>query len=136
MDTHSMLLRTGASFPCRTAFHARALSTCWLRPLAAVEQPSLAKSGHGRRRWGCSRLPAGQSRARAARRGTVCTHASLQSQLLGVGLFFTPGMLALAYAFVKGKGNLRDGLSRLLTEVCLCPSPPAFLQGLTPFVAA
>ncbi|KAK9834172.1 hypothetical protein WJX81_005149 [Elliptochloris bilobata] len=26
-------------------------------------------------------------------------------------------MLALAYAFVKGKGNLRDGLSRLLTEV-------------------
>ncbi len=47
----------------------------------------------------------------------MCPHASLQSQLLSVGLFFTPGMLALAYAFVKGRGNLRDGLSRLLTEV-------------------
>ena len=126
MDAHSMLMRTGTSSPCRAAVHARAFSTCWLRPLAAVEQPSLAESGHNRRRWGCARLPAGQNRARGARTGAVCTHALLQSQLLSVGLFFTPGMLALAYAFVKGKGNLRDGLSRLLTEVWLCSSPPAF----------
>ena len=125
MDAHSMLLRSGAGFPCRAAVHTRAFTSCWLRPLAAVEQPIPAKTGHGRRRWGCARLPAGQNRARVARRRAVCTHASLQSQLLGVGLFFTPGMLALAYAFVKGKGNLRDGLSRLLTEVWLYARPRA-----------
>lgn len=38
-------------------------------------------------------------------------------QVIGLGLFFTPGLLAVAYAFVRGKGNLRDGLSRLLTDV-------------------
>lgn len=38
-------------------------------------------------------------------------------QVLGWGLFFTPGLLTVAYAFVKGKGNVKDGLSRLLTEV-------------------
>jgi hypothetical protein len=37
--------------------------------------------------------------------------------LLGLALFFTPGLLILAYATVKGKGNTKDGLSRLLTEV-------------------
>jgi len=36
---------------------------------------------------------------------------------LPVVLFFTPGLLTLIYAFVKGKGNLSDGLSRVLTEV-------------------
>lgn len=34
-----------------------------------------------------------------------------------MGLFFTPGLLALVYATIKGKGNTRDGLSRMLTEV-------------------
>lgn len=34
-----------------------------------------------------------------------------------MALFFTPGLAALAYAYIKGKGNLKDGLSRLLTEV-------------------
>jgi hypothetical protein len=34
-----------------------------------------------------------------------------------VGLFFTPSLLALAYATVKGKGNTKDGLSRMLTEL-------------------
>lgn len=34
-----------------------------------------------------------------------------------VALFFAPGLAILAYGFIKGKGNLRDGLSRLLTEV-------------------
>lgn len=43
--------------------------------------------------------------------------SGLQQQLLGWGLFFTPGLAALGYAYVKGKGNLKDGLSRLLTEV-------------------
>ena len=36
---------------------------------------------------------------------------------MGVGLFFTPGMLAVVYAYFKGKGNIKDGLSKLLTEV-------------------
>ncbi len=39
------------------------------------------------------------------------------SSLLPVVAFFTPGLLTLLYAFIKGKGNLSDGLSRLLTEV-------------------
>ncbi len=43
--------------------------------------------------------------------------ASLASSLLPVGLFLTPGLLILATGFVKGKGNLSDGLSRLLTEL-------------------
>ena len=45
---------------------------------------------------------------------TVCSAAS---QLTGWGLFFTPGLLAVAYSFWKGKGNFKDGFSRLLTEV-------------------
>ncbi|GLC47475.1 hypothetical protein PLESTF_000433500 [Pleodorina starrii] len=36
---------------------------------------------------------------------------------LAVGLFFAPGLAALVYAYIRGKGNLTDGLSRLLTEV-------------------
>lgn len=37
--------------------------------------------------------------------------------LIGTGIFFAPGAAILGYAFVKGKGNVKDGLSRLLTEV-------------------
>lgn len=48
------------------------------------------------------------------RKVTTC---ALSGQLVGLGLFFTPGLAALAYAYYKGKGNLKDGLSRLLTEV-------------------
>ncbi len=36
--------------------------------------------------------------------------------LAGLALFFAPGILLLAYATVKGKGNTKDGLSRILTE--------------------
>ena len=49
-------------------------------------------------------------------RRLVC-RASLSDTLLGVGLFFTPGMLAVVYAFVTGKGNIKDGLSKMLTAV-------------------
>ena len=38
-------------------------------------------------------------------------------RLVGAGLFFAPGAAILTYAFFKGKGNLTDGLSKLLTEV-------------------
>ncbi len=39
------------------------------------------------------------------------------SQVVGWGLFFTPGLLGLAYSYYRGKGNVKDGFSRLLTEV-------------------
>lgn len=38
-------------------------------------------------------------------------------QVVGWGLFFTPGLLGLAYSYYRGKGNVKDGFSRLLTEV-------------------
>lgn len=38
-------------------------------------------------------------------------------EALGLAAFFSPSVIALGYAWVKGKGNLKDGLSRLLTEV-------------------
>lgn len=53
-------------------------------------------------------------RSRGTRKVTTC---SLSDTLVGVGLFFTPSLLALAYATVKGKGNTKDGLSRMLTEL-------------------
>lgn len=36
-------------------------------------------------------------------------------EAIGVGLFFTPGMLALVYSVIKGKGNVKDGFSHLIT---------------------
>ncbi len=54
----------------------------------------------------------------AGSRGHRCsTRCSAASTLLGVGLFFTPGLAGLAYAYYKGRGNLSDGLSKLLDEV-------------------
>jgi hypothetical protein len=47
---------------------------------------------------------------------------------VGLGIFFTPSILATFYAYYKGKGNLSDGFSRLLTEVptfCLNQIPGA-----------
>lgn len=52
----------------------------------------------------------------ARRRAAPITRSGL-SDLLPVALFFAPGLSALVYAYFKGKGNLKDGLSRLLTEV-------------------
>lgn len=43
--------------------------------------------------------------------------SSVPDWLLRLGLFFTPALAILAYATFKGKGNTKDGLSRLLTEV-------------------
>ena len=54
----------------------------------------------------------------AGSRGHRCsTQCSAASTLLGVSLFFTPGLAGLAYAYYKGRGNLSDGLSKLLDEV-------------------
>lgn len=48
------------------------------------------------------------------RRAPTC---SATSTAVGVGIFFTPSIIAVIYAYFKGKGNVKDGLSRLLTEV-------------------
>lgn len=48
------------------------------------------------------------------RRTTTC---SATSTAIGVGIFITPSIVAVIYAYFKGKGNVKDGLSRLLTEV-------------------
>jgi len=51
-------------------------------------------------------------------RKTVRPQALLiPEQAAGVALFFTPGLCALVYAYFKGKGNIKDGLSRLLTDL-------------------
>ena len=34
---------------------------------------------------------------------------------MGLGIFFTPSVVAVVYAYFKGKGNVKDGLSRMLT---------------------
>ena len=63
----------------------------------------------------CGLISDGAWPCRAGRRQvTVCSTAS---QLAGWGLFFSPGLLAVAYSFWRGKGNAKDGFSRLLTEV-------------------
>lgn len=49
-------------------------------------------------------------------RGSIVASASL-SDFLPIALFFTPSIIAVIYAYIIGKGNLTDGLSRLLTQV-------------------
>lgn len=62
---------------------------------------------------GCGlRLPPLQQQQRRAQ--VAC---KALPDLTGVALFFAPGAAICLYALVKGKGNLKDGLSRLLTEV-------------------
>eukprot|EP00879_Flechtneria_rotunda_P025817 GHRR01027464.1.p1 GENE.GHRR01027464.1~~GHRR01027464.1.p1 ORF type:complete len:328 (+),score=64.04 GHRR01027464.1:93-1076(+) len=39
------------------------------------------------------------------------------SQGLGVALFFAPSIIAVIYAYFRGKGNVTDGLSRMLTDL-------------------
>jgi hypothetical protein len=54
----------------------------------------------------------------AQQRGSVATHALVSSEtLVGLAIFFSPSVAALIYAYVLGKGNLTDGLSRLLTVI-------------------
>lgn len=50
-------------------------------------------------------------------RGDACVTCSLQDTAVGLGLFFTPSVLATIYAGVIGKGNVKDGYSKLLTQV-------------------
>ena len=56
----------------------------------------------------------GNTSGKQHRQATTC---SATSTAIGVGIFFTPSIVAVIYAYFKGKGNVKDGLSRLLTEV-------------------
>lgn len=76
----------------------RTLPAPALRGLTAIRAPALRRRQHS------------SMQVRAAAGG-------VPSELLGVAAFFAPGAAILLYALVKGKGNLKDGLSRLLTEV-------------------
>ncbi|KAL4853371.1 Cytochrome P450 97B2 [Chlorella vulgaris] len=54
----------------------------------------------------------------ARQQRAVATQAFLSAEtLVGLAIFFSPSVAALIYAYVKGKGNIGDGLSRLLTDV-------------------
>ncbi len=55
------------------------------------------------------------ARRRGRRGAALVTRAGLQETLVGLGIFFTPSIVAVIYAYFKGKGNVKDGLSRMLT---------------------
>lgn len=78
------------------------------RPLALVP-PNPLRSAAAARRLG---LP-----ARGRARGLAARAMLSTEQLVGLAIFFSPSVAALIYAYVRGKGNLRDGLSHLLTDV-------------------
>jgi hypothetical protein len=59
----------------------------------------------------------GRFAQRRRQRGDACVTCSLQETAVGLGLFFTPSILATIYAGVIGKGNVKDGFSKLLTQV-------------------
>lgn len=85
---------------------ARHASTSSLRPHQA--NPLKNKSfGHG------PVLPGAPKQTQ--QRNSV--KAQAVSDWIGWAIFFAPGLSALVYAYIKGKGNLTDGLSRLLTDV-------------------
>lgn len=123
-------LGEGRKMATQVAAPGGALSCCCTRRLApqsrspakALQQISAQGQSKSRRAdshltfGGCGQLLQQRRRPhRAAKR--LVARASLASTLVPVGLFLTPGLLIVATGFVKGKGNLSDGLSRLLTEV-------------------
>lgn len=42
---------------------------------------------------------------------------ALPAAVIGCGVFLTPGLLLLAYAAVRGGGNVRNGVSHVMTEL-------------------
>ena len=97
----------------------RAARPAW----TAMSNPRIAGNCKGRAVRGPSGTPSRANHRRILVKSSAIPAQEIVQSLaegfnpLPVVLFFTPGLLTLAYAFVKGKGNLSDGLSRLLTEV-------------------
>ncbi len=111
--TPTQLAMQAVLAPTAPAVRAASLPGCSSRAAAARRPVALAPPNPLRaaaaRRLG---LPArGRGRGLAA-------HAMLSTeQLVGLAIFFSPSVAALIYAYVRGKGNLQDGLSHLLTDV-------------------
>lgn len=79
---------------------------------SAPQRNAVAGIGVGRSLRRCS---GGRSARR--RQGDAVVTCSLRDTAVGLGIFFTPSILATIYALYRGKGNLGNGFSRLLTEV-------------------
>ena len=106
----------------------------WRLPVSHVQrscgncQPSSSQPGTARSAAAAAPLcpllqPRSQQRVgrrRHCRGGALVARASLRDTLVGLGIFFTPSIVAVIYAYFKGKGNVKDGLSRMLT---VCPPP-------------
>jgi hypothetical protein len=65
-------------------------------------------------------VPWGSGQAQLSRHSrkvhrSISSTRALPIEAIGWGLFFTPGLAGLAYAAIRGKGDLKDGLSHLLT---------------------
>ncbi|KAG2495589.1 hypothetical protein HYH03_006189 [Edaphochlamys debaryana] len=92
-----------------------------LRPLARSASPLQPSTSSLSSSSPLARAP---SSASPLRPGQPSRNARIGSRVvpqgidpLAVGLFFAPGLAALVYAYFRGKGNMTDGLSHLLTEV-------------------
>ncbi|PRW39133.1 cytochrome P450 chloroplastic isoform C [Chlorella sorokiniana] len=86
-----------------------------LLPLSAYEDTRVGRkirffNLHGT--WGQQQGALVQLLPRLAARALLSTE-----QLVGLAIFFSPSVAALIYAYIRGKGNLSDGLSHLLTDV-------------------
>ncbi|KAF8062011.1 CYP97B2 [Scenedesmus sp. PABB004] len=110
------LSRTAVGAPPRAARPAAAAAAAATRCPAPLAAPA---GGAVPRRQLQQPLRRGASPALPGRRqrGAVAARALDGGSALGVALFFAPSVVALIYAYFKGKGNVKDGLSRMLTEL-------------------
>lgn len=115
----SLTLQASLLAAGRPAVTARASSRTVLpqrkfHPLRLAGLRSAAAAGVAPLRLASQR----QQQQRGRGRGPMATRALLSTeQLVGLAVFFSPSVAALIYAYWRGKGNLSDGLSRLLTDV-------------------
>lgn len=114
-------LRPGIHAQARRASSTKSLLTAYPRiQLHHVAQPCASEPPHALQsnyNPPIHPVQAVAGRRSLANRKHARLHAIGATELAGVALFFAPGLAILAYAFVRGKGNVKDGLSRLLTEV-------------------
>lgn len=101
--------------------HARSLSARTMNPSLHLPGRCASAPAHGRHsrpslRISSPQFPCQRTAGYAGRRHLALPPPALGT-LGGLALFFSPTVGALAYATVLGKGNTKDGLSRLLTQV-------------------
>lgn len=94
---------------------AAAVHATAARPTAAAGAAAM-NARHVQRRHAVHVMrPSLRANAPPARAPVACR--SVSGTLGAVALFMTPGALTLAYAAYKGKGNMSDGLSHVITAV-------------------